>query len=145
MADLKLAGTLNLMGMLKLTASGGGKVLVGGIEALVEVDPGGARAHSTSAAPPVILPPPPASPIDPGTKVWVVSSLNKTVTVGGRPLITQGVALSGNGPVWPGMALPSAQNAGGPTVNHLPINVKGDQAIIFPSGGVAPLNNESGQ
>jgi hypothetical protein len=81
--------------------------------------------------------------------VWVINSFNKTVKVGARPLVTQGLVLQGraSGPIWPGMVLPSQGNTGptAVTVNNLPINVLGDQAVIFPSGGTAALSAGSGQ
>lgn len=140
MADLNLQGTLNLQGLLRLNPAGG-KLTVGRVEALVEVLPT-ETPHSTSA-PPVIQPPPPAAPTDPGTTVYVINSLNKSVTVGGRNIVTQGMVLQGNVPTWPGMVLPSIQNAT-VTINRIPINVVGDQAMVFPPGGLAVLSN-SGQ
>jgi len=148
MADLLLSGPLNLMGNLTLKASDGGKVKVGGSEVLVEVVAPTDPNHGT--APPVILPPPPALPTDPGPNVWVINSLNKTVKVGNppsRPIVTQGMVTQGQTPTWPGMVLPSQKNSGptAVTVNRIPINVLGDQAVIFPSGGTAMLNVNSGQ
>ncbi len=142
MGDLKLKGMLNLKGMLKLNPSGG-KVLVGGVEALVVLPLTGKHG---SAAAPVIQPPPPASPLNPGVDVVVFVSLNQTVTAGSAnaAIVTQGMVMQGNPPrIWPGMVQPSTGN---PTVkiNGLAANVKGDMAVIFPSGGTASLS-ESGQ
>jgi hypothetical protein len=143
MGDLILKGRLNLMGQLSLKD----KVLIGDSkkEALVEQIAVSGKAHSPSA-PPVMQPPPPAGPIDSGTKVWVINSFNKTVTANGLAIVTMGMAMQGNGAIWPGMVLPSANNppGSGVTINHLAINVQGDKAIIFPSGGSAGLDT-SGQ
>lgn len=138
MADLTLKGMLNLVGNLKLNPDGG-KVLIGdaGLEALVEEAEG-------QAAPPVLIPPPPASPSDPGPKVKVISSFNKTVTANGKNIVALGIVMQGNGPSWPGMMLPSAGNTSPVTINHIAINVANDQATIFPSGGVGSLS-QSGQ
>jgi hypothetical protein len=137
MADLKLKGVLNLIGNLKLNADGG-KVLVGdaGLEALVEEAQG-------QGVPPVLIPPPPASPSDPGTKVKVISSFNKTVTAHNKNIVALGIVMQGNAPSWPGMMLPSAGNPT-VTINFIAINVVNDQATIFPSGGVGTLT-QSGQ
>jgi len=140
--DLNLKGTLNLKGVLRLNPSGG-KVLVGGKEALVVLPLG--QKHGDAAAP-VIQPPPPAAPINPGVGVVVFVSFNQTVTAGGVAMVTQGMVMQGNPappPPWPGMVQPSTNN---PTVkiNNIAINVQGDMAVIFPSGGTATLNT-SGQ
>src|SRR5205085_1072462 len=95
-------------------------------------------------APPVIMPPPPASPIDTGTNVVILNSMNKTVMIGTKAIVTMGMAMQGNNPVWPGMVLPSKGNTGMVSVNHLAMNVQGDQAIVFPSGGMANFDT-SGQ
>jgi hypothetical protein len=52
--------------------------------------------------------------------------------------------MQGSTPTWPGMVLPSQGNTGPVTVNRIPMNVVGDQAVIFPSGGTASLGT-SGQ
>jgi len=137
MADLKLKGVLNLMGTLSLNPDGG-KVLIGdaGLEALVEEVEG-------QAAPPVLIPPPPASPSDPGIKVKVISSFNKTVTANGKNIVALGIVMQGDVPSWPGMMAPSAGNPT-VTINFIAINVQNDQATIFPSGG-AGLFAQSGQ
>lgn len=135
MGDLNLKGMLNLKGILTL----GDKVLVGGEEALVVLQPG--QKHGD--APPVIMPPPPAAPLDQGTAVVIIVSLNQTVKAKGKAIVTQGMAMQGNTSLWPGMVLPSTKNSG-VTINFIPINVKGDQAVIFPSGGSASFNT-SGQ
>lgn len=138
MGDLDLDGMLNLTGILDL-APDGGTVRVSGREALVERQPH-ETAHS-DAAPPVVLPPPPASSIDTGMSVWVLSSWNKTVTAGRRPIVALGMAIQGDVPTWPGMVLPGNATV---TINQVSINVEGDQASIFPSGAVVVLQN-SGQ
>lgn len=139
MADLVLKGMLDFRGNLTLKASGG-KVKVGGAEVLVELTPGSKHGM----APPVIMPPPPASPADPGTNVVIINSLNKTVMAGGKPIVTMGMAMQGNNPMWPGMVLPSMGNTTMVTVNRIAMNVVGDKAIIFPSGGSASFDT-SGQ
>ncbi len=145
MAGLKLEGSLNLMGDLTLDASGG-KVTVGGVEALVQVD---ARTkQSQGTAPPVILPPPPAPPLDEMPNVWVVNSFNQTIKVGAAPGVALGMVMEGGksgSPTWPGMMLPSTGNTGPVTANGVPVNVVGDQALIFPTGAPATLNLNSGQ
>jgi hypothetical protein len=145
MADLKLDGLLNLMGNLTLKASGG-KVKVGDAEALVQVNAPAESNQGTGT--PVILPPPPAPPLDEVPKVWIISSFNQTVTVGSRPVVALGMVMEGGKagpPTWPGMMLPSKGNKGPVSVNHVPINVLGDQAVIFPTGAPANLNMSSGQ
>ena len=77
-----------------------------GLKALVEDAEG-------QAAPPVLIPPPPASPNDPGVKVKVISSFNKTVMAHGKNIVVLGIAIQGDVPTWPGMMLPSVGN---PTV-----------------------------
>ena len=140
MADLNLKGPLNLMGNLTLK---GGKVKINGVEALVEVTP--SDPAQSSAAPPVILPPPPASPLQPQPTVWIVNSFNKTVKAGSKSLVALGMAMQGQSgaPLWPGMVLPSSANTT-VTINHIPVNVVNDMAVIFPSGGSAAFN-ASGQ
>lgn len=137
MADLTVKGVINLLGNLKLNPQGG-KLLIGdaGLEALVEQAEG-------QAAPPVLIPPPPASPSDPGVKVKVISSFNKTVTVNGKNIVALGIVMQGDVPSWPGMMLPSAGNPT-VTINRIAINVANDQATIFPSGGVGTFT-QSGQ
>lgn len=142
MADLELSGTLDFSGLLSL-AGDGGKVTVGGKEVLVELTPTGRPAHCGGASP-VILPPPPAAPADVGVFVNVINSFNKTVTIGGKAIVAQGMAMQGNTPMWPGMVLPSQGNTGPVTANHLPMNVVGDQAVIFPTGAPASFD-ASGQ
>jgi hypothetical protein len=147
MADLTLKGNLNLAGNLALNPDGG-KVLIGdgGLEALLEAVPPGDPHHGL--APPVILPPPPGTPVDPKPEVWVVNSFNKTVTVGtpAKAIVALGMVLQGGQsgtPIWPGNVLPGQNST--VMANFIPINVLGDQAIIFPSGGTAMLNANSGQ
>lgn len=142
MGDLKLKGTLNLLGVLKLNPAGG-KLLVGGKEALVVLPLTGTHGK---AAPPVLLPPPPAKPLNEGVDVVVFVSLNQTVTVGSAnaAVVTQGMLMQGNPPrVWPGMVQPSTNNAT-VKINHIAVNVQGDMGVVFPSGGTATLNT-SGQ
>ena len=141
MADLTLKGTLNLMGNLTLKGDSGGKVKVNGVEILVEVPAGTMPAQGN--APPVILPPPPASPSDPAPFVDVVNSFNRTVMVGSKPAVALGMVMQGSSPTWPGMVQPSSVNAT-VTINHVAINVVGDMATIFPSGGSATFSG-SGQ
>lgn len=142
MADLKLKGTLNLRGKLSFNPNGG-RVLIDdtGIEALVEVPPSD-PAHGT--APVVMLPPPPVGPINTGINVWVVSSFYKLVTAGAqaKAIVAMGIVMQGDPPLWPGMVLRGQSSV---TINNIPVNVKGDQAIIFPSGATAPLSSSSGQ
>lgn len=143
MADLTLKGTLNLMGDLTLTPPPGGKLKIGdaGLEALVEAQPTG--PPQCSAASPVMLPPPPAGPLQPQPTAWIVSSFNKTVKARDKHIVALGMAMQGlaPAPLWPGMLLPGSATV---TINHVPINVKNDQAVIFPSGGSAAFG-ESGQ
>jgi hypothetical protein len=140
MADLVLKGTLNLMGNLTLKGSGG-KVMVGALEALVELTAPTDAPHCTSAVP-VILPPPPApKPVDDGPNVWIINSFNKTVTADTKAIVTQGIIMQGNIPTWPGMVLRGSSTV---TINNIPINVQNDKGVVFPSGGTATFTN-SGQ
>jgi len=143
MADLKLAGTLDLAGVLVLNPSGG-KVTAGGAEVLVESSAPGGPHHGTGA--PVILPPPPATPTDPGPRVWVVSSFYKLVTVkkatGSKPVVALGMVMQGDQPIWPGMVMQGPSTV---KLNKVPVNVKGDQAVIFPTGSPVGLTVASGQ
>ena len=135
MGNLNLTGPLNFMGNLTLAD----KVLVGGVEVLVE-------ANNIGTAPPVILPPPPASPVNPAPQVSILKSFNQTVKAGSKAIVTQGMTMQGSPAQWPGMVLPSSANTG-PTavkVNGLPMNVVGDQGITFPSGGSSSFS-QSGQ
>lgn len=145
MADIKLGGTLNLLGTLTFKPSAGGKLLIGGAaaEALVEVT--ASDPPQCTSAPPVILPPPPASPLQPQPTVWIINSFNKTVKAGTKNLVALGMAMQGQSgaPAWPGMLLPSSGNST-VTVNHIPVNVVNDKAVIFPSGGSATFTT-SGQ
>jgi hypothetical protein len=138
MGELNLKGNLSLVGTLNLKD----KVLVEGVEALVELLAPGAPPHS-SGAPPVNLPPPPAGPADPGPTVWVITSFNKTITAKGKAIVTQGMTMQGSGAIWPGMVLPSQNN---PMIkaNQLAICVKQDKAVTLPSGGQVTLT-DSGQ
>ena len=137
MGDLNLKGTLNLAGALTLKASGG-KVTVGGKAALVVQPPTG--KHGNAAAP---VPQPPPAPINTGLPVVAFMSFNQTVKVGNNAIITMGMVMQGEPRLWPGMVLPSTNNTG-VTINRLFINVEGDTAVIFPSGGSATLD-QSGQ
>jgi hypothetical protein len=134
LANIDLKGTLDFKGILNLTGASGGKVTINGVEVLVE--------QAEGIAPPFIFPPPPASPIDPGTKVVVLCSLNKTVKAGAAAIVTQGMVLQGNNPTWPGFV---SRGSATVTVNQIPMNVLNDQASVFPSGGTAMLNTKSGQ
>ena len=139
MADITLKGTLNLMGTLTFK---GGKLKVGAQEALVQVT-GGDPPQCTSA-PPVMLPPPPAGPLSPQPTVWIISSFNQTVKAETKAVVALGMVMQGqSGAPWPGMMLPSSGNPT-VTINHIPINVVNDQAVIFPSGGSAAFST-SGQ
>jgi hypothetical protein len=133
MGELNLKGTLSLVGSLNLKD----KVLVEGVEALIELPAPGSPQHSSSA-PPVNLPPPPAGPADAGPTVWVITSFNKTVTANGKAIVTQGMTMQGNGAIWPGMVLPS-QNNTMIKANQLAICVKQDKAITLPSGSQVSL------
>ena len=137
MGNLTLKGRLNLVGNLTLKD----KVLVETAEALVELTPTPGKGHGK--APLVNLPPPPAGPADPGLDVTVINSFNKTVKAGAKPIVVLGMVMQGNIPSWPGMVLPSTVNTM-VTINHVAINVVGDSAVIFPSGGSASLST-SGQ
>lgn len=143
MADLVLEGVLNLEGMLTLEGASGGKVKVGAVEALVEVLP--SDSAQCTLAPPVLLPPPPASPVSPEPTVWILNSFNKTVKAGTKAIVAQGMAMQGmsGSPPWPGMVMPSTVNPT-VTINNIAINVVGDMATIFPSGGMATFTS-SGQ
>jgi hypothetical protein len=139
MGDLTLNGRLNLAGSLTLKD----KVLVETAEALVELTPTPGQGHGQ--APPVNLPPPPVGPADPGLDVTIVNSFNKTVKAGTKPIVALGMVMQGDlsPPLWPGMVLLSTVNTT-VTINHVAINVVGDSAVIFPSGGSASLST-SGQ
>jgi len=134
MADITLKKTLNLMGNLTFKPSAGGKVIVESLEALVEVTP--SDPPQCTLAPPVMLPPPPAGPTQPQPTVWIVNSFNKTVKANTKCIVALGMAMQGQSgaPMWPGMMLPGSSQV---TINHVPINVVNDQAVIFPSGGSA--------
>jgi hypothetical protein len=142
MPNLDLKGPLNLMGDLTLQGESGGKVTISGLEIIVEVAPGTMPAQGS--APPVMLPPPPAGPADPAPFVNVINSFNKTIKVGSKPAVAQGMVMQGSTPMWPGMMMPTQGNSPPVTANGLPINVVGDMAMIFPSGGAATFN-ASGQ
>ena len=133
MGDLKLTGPLKLLGSLTLKD----KVSAGGVEVLVE-------GNNLGNAPPVILPPPPASPSDPALQVSILASFNKTVKAGTKCIVAQGMVMQGSVPTWPGMMLPSQNNTSPVSANGIPMNVVGDQAVIFPSGGSASFSS-SGQ
>ena len=140
MGDINLKGPLNLMGNLTLK---GGKVMINGVEALVQVTPG--DDAQCSSAPPVIIPPPPGAPLAPDPTVWIVNSFNQTVKAGQKSIVALGMAMQGKqgAPMWPGMVLPSSANTN-VKINQIPINVVNDMAVIFPSGGSATFS-KSGQ
>ena len=138
MPELALKGSLKLVGKLKLKGASNGKVTVDGAEALVELSPSG-PSHATAS--PVMMPPPPAGPSDPGPDVWVITSFSKEITANGKIIVAGGMAMQGKTPTWPGMVLPSQKKV---TANGIPINVKDDQAMIFPSGSSVKLSS-SGQ
>lgn len=149
MADLVLAGMLNLTGLLKLVAARGQvKVnLGGGVQAnLLVADPSGQTAHGMGI--PVLLPP--NAPVNPGASVRIVASSNLTVSVKlatrDAPLVALGDTLQGDTlplPLWPGKVLPSTKNTG-VTVGGVAVNVVGDQGITTANGGSNMFNN-SGQ
>jgi hypothetical protein len=131
MGDLNLKGRLNLMGTLTLKGSGG-MVKVDDKEVLVQImttDP-----PQCTAAPPVIMPPPPAGPSDPAPLVRIINSFNQRVKAGSKNIVNGGMVIQGATPSWPGMMMPGAAQV---TINFLPVNVVGDKATIFPSGGTA--------
>lgn len=135
MANLKLEGTINLAGKITFKPGGGGKLVIASKEALVEVLP--SDPPQCTSASPVMLPPPPAGPTFPQPTVWIISSFNKTVMAQNRAIVALGMVMQGqNAAPWPGMMLPSSGNSD-VTINHIPINVTDDQAVIFPSGGSA--------
>jgi hypothetical protein len=141
MADLLLAGMLNLKGTLKLS---GDLVKANSLEVLVTGQRGAGPTHGNAPAP-VPIPPPPAAPSDPGVGVWIFQSFNSTVTAGGKKVVAQGMCAQGNPgtATWPGMVQPSIGNPG-ITINNIPINVKNDMGIILPTG--APVTfTEHGQ
>jgi hypothetical protein len=142
MADLVLKGMLNLKGTLTLEPPAGGKVMVGSVEALVEVTP--SDQPQCSSAPPVILPPPPLSPLQPQPSVWIINSFNKQIKAKTKNIVALGMVMQGQpgGPVWPGMLMPSANLT--VKANSVAINVVNDMASIFPSGGMATFD-KSGQ
>lgn len=145
MADLVLKGILNLKGMLTLKGASGGKIKVGaaGLEAVVEKLPPSGSAQAN--APPVMLPPPPASPATTSVSVWAINSFNKTVKADTKNIVAGGMVMQGDpgAPIWPGMMQPSIGNPT-VTINNQAINVVGDMAMIFPSGGPATFS-ASGQ
>ena len=138
MADLLLSGILNFKGSMKL-AGEGGVVKANNLEVLVEAQRGQAGAGHGQAPAPVPIPPPPASPSDPGLDVWIFKSFNSTVTASGKHVVTQGMCAQGNPgqASWPGMVQRSLNNPG-VSVNHVPMNVKGDIGTILPTG--APVS-----
>ena len=75
--------------------------------------------------------------------MWIVSSFNKTVKTNNKCIVALGMVMQGltGGAIWPGMMLPGSATV---TVNHVPVNVVNDQAVIFPSGGSAAFS-ASGQ
>ena len=93
----------------------------------------------------MIIPTPPAAPLQPQPTVWIVNSFNKTVKAGQKCIVALGMAMQGQSgaPMWPGMVMPSSANPT-VTINHIPVNVVNDMAMIFPSGGSATFN-ASGQ
>lgn len=141
MADLLLAGMLNLKGNLKLA---GDLVKANNLEVLVTGQRGAGPTHGNAPAP-VPIPPPPAAPLHPGLGVWIFQSFNSTVTAGGKDVVAQGMCAQGDPgtATWPGMVQPSIGNPG-VTINNIQINVKGDMGLILPTG--APVTfTEHGQ
>lgn len=130
--DLVFSGVLDLGGRLELAASDG-KVKVDGNEMLVQLPPKSVKQHGTGV--PVMLPPPPAGPADTGTSVWIISSFNASVTIGGAPVVALGMMVQSAAPVpWPGMVMPSTKNAG-VAINGVQINVVNDSGVTLPNGG----------
>ncbi len=129
MGDLVLGGDLNLIGALDLKGDGG-KVKIDGNEVLVEKPPGNAHGKGV----PVIVPPPPFGPIDAGPDAKIIKSFNATVTINGEIAVAMGLHLQGDTSMWPGMVMPSSNNAG-VKANYLPINVQQDTGITLPNGG----------
>lgn len=137
MADLKLAGMLNLSGDLVLRGDVG-KVFANGFEVLVEA-PSPNDPHSEQGIP---VPLTGTSLIDAGTKVFVTKNFNSAVMIESAYVITMGITAQGDTPTWPGFVLPSVKNKSGEgivTVNNIPINVKDDISITLPNGGTAKL------
>jgi hypothetical protein len=131
MANITLKGTLNVMGNITFK---GDKLMIDTAEALVQAN------AKQGDAPPVMLPPPPAGPTFPQPDVWVISSFNQTVKQKDKTIVVLGMVMQGpGGKPWPGMIMPSVGNST-VTINHIPVNVKNDQAVIFPSGGTAVLS-----
>ena len=147
MADLILAGNLNLIGQLNLATTAGGKIKVSSDEVLVEVDLAFKPAQG-SGTQPVLQPPPPAVPADLGLDVNVIKSFNPTVKANGKLVVALGVCMQGGSPPplkWPGMVLPSTKNKGAVKINGVPVNVKGDAGLTLPNGGSVTFDNRSGQ
>ena len=61
----------------------------------------------------------------------------------GKAIVALGMVMQGSIPTWPGNVLPGQNST--VMANMIPITVKGDQAVIFPSGGTAMLSSDSGQ
>lgn len=138
MADLKLKDRLNLGGTLVLAASNG-RVKVGDREVLVAVEQTDVPQGNGI---PVIQPP--NAPIDPNPSARVIQSFNTSVkiSVRGNPLsiVALGITSQGSQGTWPGIVLDSVENKFGPTINQVPINVVGDQAITLANGGTINFN-----
>lgn len=130
MMGVNLKGRLDLTGTVVL----GGKVLVGGVEALVVLPAPGTPRHGTAAAP-VLVPPPPSPPQDPGLGVWIIESGNRSVRAGDRALVTSGRCVQGNVPTWPGNVLPSKGNTG-VRAGGAAVCVVGDGGTITAGGPV---------
>ena len=138
MGDLVLSGQLNFIGVLDLKGDGG-KVKVDGNEILVEKPPGNAHGKGV----PVILPPPPVGPLDTGVDATIFKSFNATITINGEIAVAMGLHLQGDTQIWPGMVMPSSNNAG-VKANYLPTNVQNDTGITLPNGGTVTYDT-SGQ
>lgn len=136
---LNFKDAIKLNGNLILKGEEGG-VFVDGTPVLVEIFP--TDPPQCKTAPPVMLPPPPTGPADSGQTVWIVNSFNKTVTAKGKPIVALGMVMQGSAPTWPGMMLQGSSKV---TISGVAINVLGDTATIFPSGGSAKMNSSSGQ
>lgn len=148
MADLKLKGSLNLRGTLVLAARNGGTVKAGNLEKEILVEVG--RDGTTQGnGIPVIQPP--NAPIDPDPFAKVIQSFNTSVKIRVRQselssIVALGITAQGSQGTWPGIVivLDSVENKSGPTINQIPINVVGDQAITLANGGTINFS-ESGQ
>jgi len=146
MGHLILAGNLNLIGVLHLAGTLGGKVKVGLSEVLVQVDLATGPAQGSGIL--VLLPPPPAAPLNPGLDVKVIKSFNPTVKANGKLVVALGDCMQGDPPplpTWPGMVLLSMKNIGAVKISGVPVNVLGDAGLTMANGGPITFGKASGQ